>query len=200
MALPIEPPSKPDGAGRDPEEAILETAAALEVPEGYRVQVIDGRIIVTPPPDGRHALAVEALADALRAAGARRKGARVLQGVGLYLRPGKKGFVIPDLAVLDEDFVDHPLPYNCYPATVFRLVAEVTSSNWRDDTESKAEAYARVGVPVYVVADREHGTVRVLSRPLQGRYQNEAEYLPGDTVAVPGSVPCELGADDLLQA
>jgi Uma2 family endonuclease len=159
---------------------------------------IDGRIIVTPPPDGRHALALTSLMTVLLAAGVRERGHHVLQGVGLYLRPGKKGFAIPDLAVVDEDFLDHPLPYNCYPPDVFRFVAEVTSSNWRDDTEGKATAYATVGVPVYLIADREHRKVVVLSRPRHGRYQSEAEYLPGDKAQIPGPVPCEIPVEDLL--
>jgi Uma2 family endonuclease len=136
---------------------------------------------------------------ALLAAGARDKGLHVLQGLGLYLRPGKKGFAIPDLAVVDEDFLDHQLPYSCYPPSVFRLVVEVTSSNWQDDTEGKVAAYATVGVPVYVIADREHGKVLVLSRPHEGAYQTKAEYLPGDKVQIPGDLPCELAAEELLQ-
>lgn len=75
----------------------------------------------------------------------------------------------------------------------------MTSSNWRDDTESKAEAYATVGVPVYLIVDREHGKVLVLSRPREGRYQSEAEYLPGDKVEIPGPLPCEIPAGELLQ-
>jgi Uma2 family endonuclease len=200
MAQPIDPrqdDSTPEEL--DPEEVVLEAAAKLEVPEGYRVQVIDGRIIVTPPADGDHAVALDALGDVLKAAGARDQGLRVLQALGLYLRPGKKGFAIPDLAVVDEDFRDHRLPYNCYAPSVFRLVAEVTSSNWQDDTESKVTAYATVGVPVYVIADRKHGRVLVLSRPHEGRYQSEAEYLPGDKVEIPGPTPCDIAAEELLQ-
>ncbi|GAA1908784.1 Uma2 family endonuclease [Streptomyces sodiiphilus] len=174
-------------------------AAGLEVPEGYRVEVIDGRIVVTPPADGRHALALTSLMAVLMTAGARDRGLHVLQGLGLYLRPGKKDFVIPDLAVVDEDFLEHPLPYNGYPPDVFRLVAEVTSSNWRDDTESKVSAYATVGVPVYLIADREHGRVLVLSRPHHGKYQSEAEYLPGDKAQIPGPVACEIAVEELLQ-
>lgn len=200
MALPIDPTYEQYDEARDPEEEILELAANLDVPKGYRVQVIDGRIIVTPPPDGQHALALDDLSDALKAAGARDKGLRVLSsGLGLYLRPGKKGFAIPDLAVVDEEFVDHKLPYNCYPPDMFRLVAEVTSANWRDDTESKVEAYATAGVPVYVIVDRQHGKVLVLTRPEDGSYHGVQEYFPGKTVEIPGPLPCELPADALLR-
>ncbi|MDJ1133778.1 Uma2 family endonuclease [Streptomyces iconiensis] len=101
--------------------------------------------------------------------------------------------------MVDEDFRDHPLPHNCFSPDLFHLVAEVTSSNWRDDTDSKVRAYAQAGVPVYVIADREHRRVQVLSRPQDGKYQSEADYQPGEMVEIPGRVPCTIAADDLLQ-
>jgi Uma2 family endonuclease len=183
----------------DPAEWLLEAAVDLDVPDGFRVEVLDGRIIATPPADGDHGAALTAFMVVLLATGVQQKGLDVIQGLGLYLRPGKKGFVIPDLAVVDEDFRDHPLPHNCYPPDVFKLVAEVTSSNWRDDTESKVAAYATAGVPIYVIADREHGKVLVLTRPHNGQYQSAAEHLPADTVEIPGPVPCEIAAEKLLQ-
>lgn len=201
MALPIGPCyDEPAPNEMDPEEVVLEAAASLELPEGYRVQVIDGRIIVTPPPDFDHGLALTALMQALLTAGPEEKGLHVIQGLGMYLRPGRRGFAIPDLAVVDKDGRDHRLPYNCYAPSVFRLVAEVTSSNWRDDTESKVRVYATVGVPVYVIADREHGQVVVLSDPHDGTYQTVAEYFPEDTVKIPGPLPCEVPAGKLLRS
>jgi hypothetical protein len=55
MALPIDPNAA------DPEEVVLQAAASLDVNEGYRVHVIDGRIIVTAPADGDHAVALTTL-------------------------------------------------------------------------------------------------------------------------------------------
>jgi Uma2 family endonuclease len=199
MALPIDPSYEPYDEALDPEEVVLEAAANLEVPEGYRVQVIDGRIIVTPPADGEHGAALTRLTVALWAAGPLENGLDVIQGLGIYLRPGKKGIAIPDLAVVDGDYRDHRLPYGCYAPSIFRLVAEVTSSNWQDDTESKVKAYATVGVPVYVIADRKHGKVLVLSRPHEGAYRSTVEYVPGEKVQIPGPLPCEIAVDELLQ-
>ncbi|SFC55854.1 Putative restriction endonuclease [Streptomyces aidingensis] len=79
------------------------------------------------------------------------------------------------------------------------MVAEVTSANWRDDTESKVAAYATAGVPVHVIADRRHGRVLVLSRPHEGAYQSEASYLPGEKAQIPGAVACEVAAEELPQ-
>lgn len=197
MALPVEP-HDPAEAPLDPDEEIIELAVGLPVPEGFRVEVIDGRIIVTRPPDGDHAVSLEEISDALRAAGAKARGLRVLQSIGLCLRPGRKGLAIPDLVLVDEDFRDHPLPHDCYPPGVFHLVVEVTSSNWRDDLESKAVAYATVGVPHYLVVDREHRKVVVFSRPHDGAYRGTVGYLPGEEAEIPGPVPCAVPVDALL--
>lgn len=135
----------------------------------------------------------------LKAAGPRDKGLRVFQGIGMYLRPGRKGYVIPDLAVIEEAARDHRLPHNCYPPGFFQLVAEVTSANWRVDMNDKVTAYATAGVPVYVIVDRERDRVLVLSRPHEGTYHGRVEFLRGEKVEIPGPLPCEIADDELLQ-
>ncbi|MDJ1133779.1 hypothetical protein [Streptomyces iconiensis] len=83
MAMPIGPL---ETSGFDENEIpeipdILDVAASLPVPEGYRVQVIEGRIIVTPPPDGDRSVALQDLSDTLTAAGVRAAGLRVLRAL-----------------------------------------------------------------------------------------------------------------------
>lgn len=66
--------------------------------------------------------------------------------------------------------------------------------------EAGPTATATVGVPVYVIADREHGQVVVLSDPHDGTYQTVAEYFPGDMVKIPGFLPREVPAGKLLRS
>lgn len=89
---------------------------------------------------------------------------------------------------------------NCYAPSVFRLVLEVTSSNWADDLGPKVESYAVAGVPVYVVVDRKHDEVLLYQEPEKGAYPAPAHYRRGQSVPVPESVGVvlDLPVDTLL--
>lgn len=101
---------------------------------------------------------------------------------------------------MDADYKDALVTKNCYGQSVFRLVLEVTSSNWGNDLVTKAETYAEAGIPVYVIADRKHGEVLVLTDPVGDSYRTRSRYERGQNVIVPQSVgvSLELPVDVLL--
>ncbi|MEE4490824.1 Uma2 family endonuclease [Streptomyces sp. BE230] len=166
---------------------------------GHRVEILQGRLTVTPPADGTHALALSWLSEEFGAR-ARRTGLRLVQGVGLWLPTGPDDYAIPDLSVVEADFRDAHAMKNCYAAHVFRMVVEVTSTNWADDLGPKVEDYAQAGIPVYVVADRKHDQVLLCSDPRGGEYKNKAHHKRGTSFAVPAEVgvEMELSVDRLL--
>lgn len=168
--------------------------------DGFRIEAMSGRVVVTPPPDGGHAVALTDLMDLLRDAGIRERSLRAVQNVGIALPEGPGDFALPDLSLVDDDFRDHRLPGSQYPPEVFHLVVEITSSNWQDDLRIKPEAYARAGVPVYLIGDREHGEAKVLWRPENGEYRSIAAYSRGDTLKLPGDGAVEIPVDVLLQS
>ncbi|RBL85608.1 Uma2 family endonuclease, partial [Streptomyces cavourensis] len=135
-----------------------------------RFEIIGGTITATPLLNGPHADTLTTLTLALGAAGLHGKETRVLQGIGLRLPGGPEDYAIPDLAVVDADYRDHPAENAAYDPACFRLVAEVTSGNHRNDLRHKVTAYAQAKVPVYVIVDRKHGRVHVLTEPLPGGY------------------------------
>ncbi|GCB46525.1 hypothetical protein SNL152K_3823 [Streptomyces sp. NL15-2K] len=107
---------------------------------------------------------------------------------------------MPDFSVVDEDFRDAHVQKNCYAPNVFRMVVEVTSSNWSDDLGPKVECYAQAGIPVYLIADRKHDEVVVYRDPADGKYPTPLRYNRGQTVPVPESVgvSLDLSVDTLL--
>jgi Uma2 family endonuclease len=169
---------------------------------GYRVEIIGGHLLVSPLRDAPHAHVLTDLMCLFIAAGLHDDDTEVLQNVGLWLPTGAEDYAIPDLAIVDADIDDHLVENNAYDPVCFRLVLEVTSSNWKDDLKTKAVAYAQAKVPVYVVVDRKHRRVHVLTDPNGEKYEHHRPYSPGETATLPDSIGAEvtLDVDRILKA
>lgn len=147
---------------------------ALDLPEGYRAEIIEGSIEVSPTGRARHGI----LANRLR----RIMDARLTDGPfaayqDMNVIDGLKA-LIPDLfiAPAELDSALDPDGLGVHASQV-ALVAEVVSPGHTDrkrDRIRKRRAYARAGIPVYVMVDDydRDGTVTVLSAPDPAR----AEY------------------------
>lgn len=159
---------------------------------GCRAEIINGTLVVNPLPDATHA---RCLTDLLLALPHETGGAVAVHGLGLWLSTGEHDHVVPDLSVVDEDFTDHEVTYNCLPASVFRMVAEITSANPTYETVVKSLAYAGAGVPVYLIGDRTQREAVLLTEPLEGSYRRRAVYRPGESFMLPESVGAEVEID-----
>ncbi|MFJ4962800.1 Uma2 family endonuclease [Streptomyces sp. NPDC088729] len=187
----------------DEPETLLETANRLvEQLPGHRVEIIGGVITVAPPPDGPHARALTKLMRPFIAAGLDDGDTEVLQGIGLWLPGGPEDYAIPDLAIVDADLDEHVVANNCYDPACFRLVLEVTSGNYQNDLRNKVAAYAAAKIPAYVIVDRRHGRVHVLTEPLAAGYDRHEVYAPGQQAPLPASIGAEVGLDvaELIRA
>ncbi|KPI07906.1 protein of unknown function DUF820 [Actinobacteria bacterium OK006] len=188
----------------EPEPVAL-TAIADEIMErhpGYRVEIIGGHLLVTPAPDGAHARALTNVMLPFIAAGLHGGETEVLQGIGVWLPIDDEDYAIPDLAVVDADFEDHLVKNNAYEPVCFRIVLEVTSGNWKNDLKTKVTAYAQAKIPVYVIVDRKHQRLHVLTDPTGGRYENHRPHAPGEIVTLPDSIGAKvtLDVDEILKA
>ncbi|MFE4517506.1 Uma2 family endonuclease [Kitasatospora sp. NPDC056783] len=182
---------------------LLEAAELIsEQFPGYRVEIIGSQITVTPPPNIKHGRSLTRLMRTLFAAGLDEDEAEVLQNVGIWLPGGPSDFAIPDLSILDAYSDDRLIEHNCYDPAVFRLVLEVTSSDFGDDLKKKPAAYASAGVPVYVIVDRTNQRVMVLTDPEDGEYRVHAVHHPGQSFTLPESIGASvtLSVDDVLTA
>ncbi|MFE0803126.1 Uma2 family endonuclease [Streptomyces sp. NPDC058812] len=180
------------------DEPVTLTTIADEIMErhpGYRVEIIGGNLLVTPSPDAPHARALTKLMRPFIAAGLDDGETEVLQGVGLWLPTEAEDYAIPDLAVVDADVDEHLVENNAYDPVCFRLVLEVTSGNWKNDLRTKVAAYAAAKVPVYVVVDRKHQRLHVLTDPDGGDYASHRVHSPGESVALPDSLGAKVTLD-----
>ncbi|MCX4764532.1 Uma2 family endonuclease [Streptomyces sp. NBC_01275] len=186
----------------DDRPLIAEANRIVDRNPGYRVEIIGGQILMSPPPDGAHACALTDLMVPFLAAGLHGAESKVLQGIGLWLPSGAEDYAIPDLALVDADVQEHLVENNCYEPIAFRLVLEVTSSNYQSDLRTKVAAYAGADVPVYVIVDRKHQRLHVLTDPANSEYGNHRVHAPGEQVTLPDSIGAKVTLDvaEILRA
>ncbi|MEU2099301.1 Uma2 family endonuclease [Streptomyces globisporus] len=191
--------------GTDEPKPLIEAANRLmdRLP-GYRVEIIDGMLSVAPLRDGPHADALTTVMLPLLSPGLSNGDTEVevLQGIGLWLPSGPEYYAVPDLSIVDADFDDHLIENNCYAPACFRLVLEVISENHRTDLRHKVTAYAQAKIPVYVIVDRKHSRVHVLTEPLPAGYDRHEVYAPGRQAPLPASIGAEvsLDVDEIVRA
>jgi len=148
----------------------------LELSPGYRAELIEGEIIVTPPPNLEHESVIARLARTI----ARHTDFLASGGVGLVT---PRGQFIPDLTVAGEDyFSSAPHVHWNDPAGVL-LVAEVTSWSPVNDRGAKVLGYGAAGIPLYLLIDRAAKETVLFSEPHDGKYQNRV------TFEITGGVP-----------
>ena len=181
---------------------IAEANRLMDRLPGYLVEIIGGQILVSPPPDGPHAEALTSLTVPFLAAGLHTAETRVVLGIGLWLPSGAEDYAIPDLAVVDADYRDTYVDNNCYDPICFRLVLEVTSSNYQSDLRTKVAAYAEAKIPVYVIVDRKYQRLHVLTEPEKSKYASHRIHAPGELVPLPDSIGAQVTLDvtEILKA
>ncbi|MFJ9415846.1 Uma2 family endonuclease [Streptomyces sp. NPDC101227] len=123
-----------------------------DVHEGWKVEIIEGIVTVSPPPGHHHNFIAQKIQRRLYSVLPEEWG--IYQTLGTAI-PSRKGCYVPDLAVVPDDVVLGAAPDTYVPASAATLIVEVTSqSNASNDRIPKAAGYARAGVPLYLLVDR----------------------------------------------
>jgi Uma2 family endonuclease len=169
----------------------------LDVPKGVRAELIDGELVVSPTGSVWHSAAVDELMDQLFEL-KRRNGWRFHTYLTAHIPPTRER-LIPDLMVAPKDA---PPSGECelfsYGAL---LVAEVVSP-WsrRRDRELKPLAYARGGVPLYVLVDRldKPPAVTLFSQPGADGYGKRQVAAAGQPLRLPKPFGIALDTGRLL--
>ena len=140
----------------------------LRLPEdANRYEIVDGRLLVTPPPAIVHAVAVARLVRLLQDSAA---AGFIVLPAGSGVRMGRSVYV-PDAVVIDAA---PDLTQQVLDATDVRLAVEVLSpSNRTTDLVTKRADYAAAGIPLYWVIDPEIPSLTVLLLE-EGAYVEDA--------------------------
>ena len=190
-AMPHEPLSQAD--------VLLEGFLALDTPEGFRAELIEGEIVVTPPPDGDHedyiGLILEQVMDRSRTK------MQFAGNKGLKLRSG--GRCPKNQAIPEGTFAPRALrlyrgadPW--MPCEGVALVVEVTSSKPAADREAKRHCYARGPIPLYLLVDREESSVTLFSDPEGDDYRQHCTVPFGKAVRLPAPFSLDLETADFI--
>ncbi|MFF3955497.1 Uma2 family endonuclease [Streptomyces sp. NPDC001890] len=141
-------------SGGHPWGYLLRTWRELDVPEGWRAEIDGGRIVLVPPPHAHHHAIVDRVQRRLYEGISEAWG--IYQVLAVHVAALGKLYV-PHLVVMPSELTDAADPEVNDPmdAADALLVVEVTSKgNARDDRTKKYRAYARAGVPMYLLIDR----------------------------------------------
>ncbi|MFD3931162.1 Uma2 family endonuclease [Streptomyces sp. NPDC058614] len=192
----------PVGQPHGDRSLIAEANRIMDRLPGRRVEIIEGQILVTPSLDIAHARALKKVTRPFEAAGLDEDETEVHQAIGVWLPDGPEDYAIPDLCIVEADIEEHLVENNSYDPVVFRLVLEVTSSNWKADLRTKVTAYAQAKIPVYVIVDREHQRLHVLTDPAGDEYATHRIHAPGELVTLPDSIGAKVTLDvaEILRA
>ncbi|RKN36897.1 Uma2 family endonuclease [Streptomyces hoynatensis] len=187
--------------GRLPSQADLleEGFLALSTPEGFRAELIEGEIVVTPPPDGGHQDTIDLV---VRQVYAHSRVAMQQSGNSGLLLPAGEG--CPRNRVI-ADLVFAPLQARLFahagswmPPDGVAMVVEVTSSRAERDRVAKRRCYARGAIPLYLLIDREESAVTLFSEPSNADYRAHTTTPTGKPVPLPEPFAFDLDTAEFL--
>lgn len=164
------------------ERTFSELLAEAAERDGYKIEWLDGKIVMQASASAFHSLIVfETTGQFPRD---RWWGLSDLSvGTPGVHRGPQPDIVLVPAGALAED--ENPVRKELVSA-VFEVVSKSTRA---EDFVDKPETYAAMGIPVYVIIDRESLEVRVLSRPVDRRYTTETRTAFG----VPYHLPEPVG-------
>ena len=181
------------------EEILLEGFLALDTPEGFRAELVEGEIVVTPPPDGDHEKYISRIVrQVIRRAGTDMD---FSGNKGLKLRKAEgwpKDHVIPDATFSPVELDLFGGADSWMPGDGVAMVLEVTSTKPKADREVKRHCYARAGIPLYLLVDRDASEITLLSEPRQDDYRQRCTVPFGKPLTLPEPFAFDLDTSDFL--
>lgn len=172
-----------------PWKYLLETWRELDVSDGWRAEIDEGRIVLVPPPHAHH----NGIAAKVQRALYRNlsEDLEIYQTLGVHIAALDKLYV-PNLVVMASEAVDAVDPDSNDPvdaAEALLIVEIISKGNARDDRTKKYRAYARALVPLYLLIDRfdtRGPVVTLFTEPNEDGTYKHSEQVPfGKPIELP---------------
>ncbi|MGW4898216.1 Uma2 family endonuclease [Kitasatospora sp. NPDC004240] len=173
-----------------PDDDLLEAFLALDTPEGYKAELIEGEIFVAPPPNGEHETMIGRIV--WQIAGQCPEGIDFAPNKGLIVPDGR---YLPDGTFAEEGALLHCDPW-AKPDGVL-MVLEVTSGRSAKDRVAKRKGYAAAGIPLFLLVDRQWNRIILHLDPDNGDYTATDEVALGEPLTLPEPFGFELATGQL---
>jgi Uma2 family endonuclease len=159
--------------------------------DGLRRELLEGALLVNPPPSGRHQLLTGDLVHRLRAAAG--GDLAVVEGLGVRVPGGT--VLIPDIVVGDRRAVIEASSGILDPGDVALMVEVVSPSSHSMDRLTKPPLYAAAGIPAYWRVELEQGPAVHVYRLDADAYVPSGVARPAEPLAVdvPFAMSVEVG-------
>ncbi|QVQ54102.1 Uma2 family endonuclease [Spiractinospora alimapuensis] len=164
-----------------PPPRLRELATRLDVPPGFRVEVLGGAIVISPIPPKKHGGSLRRLHDQLSP---RLPDGRVALRVCSVEAVEGEDYASPDLLVTTIEVEDEE-GWLVSPEAVDAVVEVVSPGNATTDLTVKPTLYSRWGIPIYLVIDPRHGTLRLYWDPQDGEYRAKHDTTFAQGVELP---------------
>ncbi|MFJ8541951.1 Uma2 family endonuclease [Streptomyces sp. NPDC093586] len=181
------------------QDLLLEWFLALDTPEGFRAELIEGEIVVTPPPDGDHEDDIGLIVSRVHRRSVTdmqfsgNKGLKLKNADGLLT-----DHVIPDGTFAPKTSRLYRGAEHWMPCDGVSLVLEVTSTKPEADRETKRRAYARGGIPFHLLVDRQESSITLFGDPGHDDYRQHCTVDFGKPLTLPAPFSFDLDTADFL--
>ncbi|WP_018657904.1 Uma2 family endonuclease [Actinomadura flavalba] len=167
------------------QDVLLDGFLALDTPEGFRAELIDGEIVVSPPPLGDHEDYLSTIFRQIYRHSSAEMDGSGNKGLSLRGADGKPYRVIPDGVFAPRQLRLFLGAEAWMPSRGVELVVEVTSSHAQHDRDKKRRAYAAGAIPLYLLVDRDERFTVLFSSPEGGDYTRIAREPFGKQMDLP---------------
>jgi Uma2 family endonuclease len=190
MTLMLEHPMHAASSpGSAPYQALCRTLLSMDVPAGYRAEIIGGNIVMSPWSRGYYFPVMRSLRTQLEP---HLPADHVVDSSPfLFTFPEQERAYGPDVYAVDASAFDTEQRHLDGEALSF--VAELTSSSTREaDWTDKTPVYGKAGVPVYLLLDMQEEAATVFWQPSPAGYISRLTVPFGEPLALPAPFGCEL--------
>ena len=171
-------------------EQYYKIGASGAIPDDLRTELVNGEIIMAPPPDPIHSASEIRTLELSQSRVPGTVQVRVEQPIHLndHSEP------VPDISIVKRKDYDtrHPKPADVY------LVIEFSNTTLANDLSAKRDLYAGVAIAEYWVVDLHGRQVHVFTKPKAGSYREQRLFVDGDTMKCASLATLQIKVTEML--